>query len=58
VISLSGCVAELEMGGVKKSASARAFQRTKEWVVSKGAPRQELSNAPKNVGFCSVDQKL
>jgi hypothetical protein len=22
-----------------------------EWVVSKGAPWRELSNAPKNVGF-------
>jgi len=29
-----------------------------EWVVWKGAPWQDLSNAPKNVGFWQVDQKL
>jgi hypothetical protein len=30
VISLSGCVAELGVGGVKRSASVKAFQCTKE----------------------------
>ncbi len=31
MIFLSGCdVAELEVGGVKRSTSMRAFQRTKE----------------------------
>jgi hypothetical protein len=34
VISLSGCVAELGVGGVKRSALARAFQRTKECWIS------------------------
>jgi len=29
-----------------------------EWVVWKGAPWQELSNTPKNVGFRRTDQKL
>ncbi len=34
VISLSGCVAELQVGGVERSALARAFQRTKEhWIL-------------------------
>ncbi len=30
MISLSGCVAELGVGGVEGSALARAFQHTKE----------------------------
>ncbi len=35
MISLSGCVAESKMGSAKRSASARAFQRTKErWIPS------------------------
>ncbi len=34
VILLSSCVAELGVGGVKRSALARAFQRTKECWIS------------------------
>ncbi len=34
VISLSGCVAELGVGGVKRSTLARAFQHTKECRIS------------------------
>jgi hypothetical protein len=34
VILLSGCVAELGVGGVKRSALARAFQHTKECWIS------------------------
>jgi len=38
VISLSGGVAELEVGHVKRSALARAFQRTKEcWILLSGS---------------------
>jgi hypothetical protein len=38
VISLSGCVAELGVGGVERRALARAFQRTKEyWISSSGS---------------------
>jgi len=38
VISLFGCVAELGVGGVKRSASARAFQCTKEhWILLNGS---------------------
>jgi hypothetical protein len=38
VISLSGCVAELGAGGVKRSALARAFQRTKKcWISLSGS---------------------
>ncbi len=34
MISLSGCVAELGVGDVKRSALAKAFQRTKEcWIL-------------------------
>ncbi len=36
VILFSGCVAELGVGGVKRSASARAFQRTKFEVAGLG----------------------
>jgi len=37
VISLSGCVAKLGVGGVERSASVRAFQLTKErWISSSG----------------------
>jgi hypothetical protein len=34
VISLSGCVTELGVSGVEKSALARAFQRPKEHRIS------------------------
>ncbi len=34
MISLSGCVVELEVNGVERSASMRAFQRTKEHQIS------------------------
>jgi hypothetical protein len=34
VISLFGCVAELRMGGVERSASARDFQCTKKHQIS------------------------
>jgi len=34
VISLSGYVVELGVGGVKRSALARAFQCTKECLIS------------------------
>jgi hypothetical protein len=34
VISLFGCVAELGVSGVKRKASVRAFQRTKECQIS------------------------
>ncbi len=38
MISLSGCVAELGVGVVKKSALARTFQRTKEcWISLNGS---------------------
>jgi len=38
VISLSGCVAELGVGGVERSALTRAFQRTKErWILLSGS---------------------
>jgi hypothetical protein len=34
VISLSGCVAKLGVGGVERNTSVRAFQRTKErWIL-------------------------
>jgi hypothetical protein len=34
VISLSGCVTELGVGGVERSTSVRAFQRAKEHWIS------------------------
>jgi hypothetical protein len=34
VISLSGCVAELEVSDVKRSALVRAFQHTKKRQIS------------------------
>ncbi len=35
MISLSGCVAELKVGGGERSASVKAFQCTKEhWISS------------------------
>ncbi len=34
MISLFDCVAELGVGGVERSAMARAFQRTKEHQIS------------------------
>jgi len=38
VIFLSSCVAKMGVSGVEKSASARAFQRTKErWILSNGS---------------------
>jgi hypothetical protein len=38
VILLSGCVAELGVGGVKRSASVKAFQGTKEhWISLSGS---------------------
>ncbi len=38
MISLSGCVAKLEMGDVKRSALVRAFQHTKErWILLSGS---------------------
>ncbi len=38
VISLSGCVVELGVGAVKRSALARAFQCTKErWILLSGS---------------------
>jgi len=36
VILFSGCVAELGVGSVKRSASTKAFQRTKFEVVGLG----------------------
>jgi hypothetical protein len=38
MISPSGCVVELGVGGVKRSALAKAFQRTKEcWISLNGS---------------------
>jgi hypothetical protein len=38
VILVSGCVAELGVGGVERSALAKAFQHTKErWISSSGS---------------------
>ncbi len=38
VISLSGCVAEFGVGGVQRSALAKAFQHTKErWIPLSGS---------------------
>jgi len=38
VISFFGCVAELGVGGVKRSTLARAFQCTKEcWISLSGS---------------------
>jgi len=38
VIFLSGCVAELGVGGVERSTLARAFQHTKEcWISLSGS---------------------
>ncbi len=38
MISLSGCVVELGVDGVERSALARAFQHTKErWISSNGS---------------------
>ncbi len=38
MIFLFGCVAELEVGGVERSALARAFQHTKErWISLSGS---------------------
>ncbi len=38
VISFSGCVAELGVGGLERSALARAFQHTKKrWISSSGS---------------------
>ncbi len=34
MISLFGCVAEMGVSGVERSALARAFQRTKECRIS------------------------
>jgi hypothetical protein len=34
VISLSHCVAKLGVGGLERSASAKDFQRTKEYQIS------------------------
>jgi hypothetical protein len=38
MISLSGCVAELGVGGVRRNALARTFQRTKKcWILLSGS---------------------
>ncbi len=38
MISLSGCVAELGVGGVKRNALVRVFQRTEEcWILLSGS---------------------
>jgi hypothetical protein len=38
VISLSGCVDELGVGGVERNTLARAFQRTKKrWISLSGS---------------------